>query len=467
VLNENDDLGWLPAETAGAMRDLARTVTDAPPLRLTAEATGLSPARARRRPPGPRFRWSWGVPLLAAVTVVAFAVALVIVRNVPDREMPSSTNATLQTVVPGTSGTGVPEYYVALHPVSGPAGVANFLIVGDTLTGNTVALITPPAGTTIVSVSGAADDRTFAVVAAPASGGPGLDFGFYRLTITPGQSPPARLTQLPIEPQPGVIATALSASGQELAVATANRAVTGGPVIRELTVYSVATGRPSRSWSTQNTYAIVSDAMPGVRFGQYSDQYPALRWVDGDQVVEFPVLARLGSPPSGYAIEVRGMSVTAAGGDLIVDSKILADFTGPDDPPCGTFFPALSGNGTTLFCLKSSGPEGHTNPSTVRWQLTWQPRATSLANGVEFRNFPYIKAIGVPTGAAADPAIAWVSSSGSTVLIEWSVVAPGAAGGHGTSVSFGELTSTQDGWTFTPLPAPAELAAVGLPGIAW
>ena len=30
-----------------------------------------------------------------------------------------------------------------------------------------------------------------------------------------------------------------------------------------------------------------------------------------------------------------------------------------------------------------------------------------------------------------------------------------------------ELTSASDGWTFTPLPAPAIFAAGGLPGIAW
>ena len=473
MLNENDDLGWLSAETAAAMRDLARTVTDAPPLRLTAEATGLSPVRPRRRPRGPRFRWSWGAPLLAAVTVVAFAVTLVIVRNLPQEQTAqpasatSAATASLSATAPAPAESGLPEYYVALHPASGRTGAPNGLVVGDTRTGTTVTVIAPPADSTFVSVSGAADDRTFAVAAAPTAGGPGLDTGFYLVAITPGSTPGARLTQIPMEPLPGVIATALSASGQELAVATANRAVTGGPVIRELTVYSVATGRPSRSWSTGNTSAIVSDAMPGVHFGAYADQYPALSWVDADKVVEFPVFAKVGSPYSGYVVQVLGVSVTAAGGDLMVESKDLASFTGLDAPPCGTFFPVLSGNGTTLFCLESSGPEGHTNPSTVRWQLTWQPRATSLANGEEFRNFPYIKVIGVPTGSAVSLATAWASSTGSTALIEWSVAAPGAAGGHGTSVRFGELTSTEDGWTFTPLPAPAIFATGGLPGIAW
>lgn len=468
MLNENDNLNWLPAETAAAMRDLARTVTEAPPLRLTADATGLAPARPR----GPRFRWSWGAPLLAAVAVVALAVALGIVRNLPSAQLTPSATLTTPTPAPGTTAPvttagGLPEYYVALHPASGSHGAPNGLVVGDTVTGKTVAVVAPPAHSTFVSVSGAADDRTFAVAAAPTAGGPALDIGFYLLTITPGGSPAARLTQLPMEPLPGVIATALSASGKELAVATANSAVTGGPATRELAVYSVATGRLLRSWSTGNTSAIVSDAMPGVQFGAYADQYPALSWTDADRVVEFPVFARTGGTGPGYLVEVRGMSVTAADGDLIVESKILASFTGLDAPPCGTFFPMLSGNGTTLFCLVSSGQEGHTNPTTVRWQLMWQPRATTLANAEKFRSLPYIKVIGVPTGSAVYPATAWVSSAGSTVLIEWSVVAPGAAGGHRTSIRFGELTLKEDGWKFTPLPAPAIFAGGGLPGIAW
>jgi hypothetical protein len=474
VLNENDNPGRLADETAAAMRDLAGTVTDAPPLRLTADDAGLAPARPRRRPPGPRFRWSWGAPVLAAAAVVAVAVALVSVKDMPAGHVAPSATATIRPAT-GTTGPdegGLPGYYVALHPVSGRSGAPAGLIVGDTVTGKTVAVIAPPAYSTIVSVSGAADDRTFAVVAAPTSGGPGLDDGFYLLTITPGGSPAARLTQLPMEPQPGVIAMALSASGKELAVATANRAVTGGPVIRELTVYSVATGRPSRSWSTTDTAAIVSDAMPGVQLGQYADQYPALTWIDGDRAVAFPVLSRSGGSPSRYLLEVRSVNIAAAGGDLLADSKVIADLGGSPEGTgsCGTFFPALSGNGTTLFCLMSGGPDGHTSPTTVRWVLEWRPMQTSLANGAEWRFFAYPKELGVPAGSAVYPATVWASSTGATLLIEWSVVTPasgGSAAGHVQSVRFGELSKGKNSWTFTPLPTPAILAAGGPPGIAW
>ena len=459
MLNENDELTWLPGETAAAMRDLARTVTDAPPLRLTAEATGLSRGRSRGRPAGPRFRWSWGAPLLAAVTMVAFAVALVIVRNLPTEQIAQPTS------VPGTNGEAVPEYYVALHPESGQPGPPNGLVVGDTLTGKTVAVIAPPAGTTIVSVSGAADDRTFAVVAAPTSGGAGLDDAFYLLTITTGGAPAARLTKLPIQPLPGVIATALSASGEELAVGLADVAVTGTG-IRELHVYSVSTGWPLRSWSTESTSAIISDAMPGVRPGQYAGQYPALRWIDGDRAIAFPVLTAAGRTSTArYSLDVRTVSVTAAGGDLMATSKVIADLGGSASSagPCGTFFPVLSGNGTTLFCVGSDGPHGQTNPTTVRWELDWRPMQTGLANGAGWFSLPYAKTIGVPAGSNVRAATVWASSTGTTLLIEWTVVTSSG----GMSARFGELVQGKNAWTYTPLPVPAIFPVRGLPSIAW
>jgi hypothetical protein len=458
VLNENDDLGWLPGETAAAMRDLAGTVTDAPPLRLTADAAGLSPGRPRHRGRGPRFRWSWGAPLLAAVAVVALAVSLVTVKDLPNGRV-----APRATAVAPAEGR-LPEYYVALHPVSGQSGAPNGLVVGETRTGGTVAYISPAPGSTFVSVSGSADDRTFAVAATPTSGSAGLDVRFYLLTTIPGKPFPSRLTQLPIQPLPGVIAIALSASGKELAVAMASESVTGTG-IRELHVYSVSTGWPVRSWSTVSTSAVVSDAMPGVRPGQYPGQYPALSWIDGDRAIAFPVLSKSGGTPR-YLLEVRSVDVTPAGGDLMTDSKVIEDLGGDPHPTgsCGTFFPVLSGNGTTLFCLLSSGPDGHTNPTTVRWVLEWRPMRTRLANGAEWHNPPYVKVIGGPAGSSVQPATVWASSTGATLLIEWTVVAPG---GHVQSVRFGELTLGRGSWTFTPLPAPAIFTAGGLPGIAW
>jgi hypothetical protein len=213
------------------MRDLAGTVTDAPPLRLTADATGLAPA--------------------------------------------------------------LPGYYVALRPVSGRAGAPDGLVVGDTRTGKTVAVIAPPAGTTFTSVSGAADDRTFAVIAGPISGNSFFD-SFYLLTIAPGSSPATRLTRLPVGPLTGVVvAAALSASGKELAVAMGGGFFPGG-ANRDLVVYSVTTGDAVEDWSTPDTTVIVpSSVVPDDNLLQFT-QYPALSWIDGDRAIAFPQLAKTG-----------------------------------------------------------------------------------------------------------------------------------------------------------------------------
>jgi hypothetical protein len=383
------------------MRDLAGTVTDAPPLRLTADATGLAPA--------------------------------------------------------------LPGYYVALRPVSGRAGAPDGLVVGDTRTGKTVAVIAPPAGTTFTSVSGAADDRTFAVIAGPISGNSFFD-SFYLLTIAPGSSPATRLTRLPVGPLTGVVvAAALSASGKELAVAMGGGFFPGG-ANRDLVVYSVTTGDAVEDWSTPDTTVIVpSSVVPDDNLLQFT-QYPALSWIDGDRAIAFPQLAKTGAL---YSFDVRSISVATGGGDLMAYSKVIADLGGSQKStgPCGTAFPVLSGNGTTAFCLASNGPDGHTNPATVRWVLEWRPVQTPLANGAEWRSFPYPKVIGVPAGSSVQPATVWASSTGATLLIEWSVVTPGH---RVPSVRFGRLSLGENGWTFTSLPAPAIFAAGGgAPGIAW
>jgi hypothetical protein len=474
VLNENDDLNWLPGETAAAMRDLARTVTDAPPLRLTAEATGLAPARPRRRPRGPRFRWTGGAPLLAAAAVVAAAVTLVIVKDLPTGQLTPTTITTTSATAPGTAAGGLPEYYVALHPVSADPGAPNGLIVGDTVTGKTVAVVAPPAATTLTWVSAAADDRTFAVVAAPASGGPGLADGFYLLTITPGGAPVVRLSQLPIEPLAGVIAAALSSSGKELAIATATQTLLAGPGTRTLDVYSVVTGRALRSWSTTDTSAIVSlNAVSAVALRLHV-QYPALTWINGDTAIAFPVIGRTHQAPAPgwvYSLDMRSLDITAPGHDLMADSKVIANLGSDTDIAdlCGTQYPAVSGNGTVIFCVASGGPDGHTSPTTVRWVIQWRPVSTSLADNAEFRLVMYVKVIGAPAGSAVYPATVWSSSTGERLLIEWQAVTPdrGDTAGRVQLARFGELTAGNNGWTFTPLPSPAIFAAAGPFGIAW
>jgi hypothetical protein len=68
----------LTEETAAAMRELARTVTYAPPLRLAPRPE----ERALRRAPR---RWPlWAAPLTAMAAVIVLAVSLVVIRDIPN-----------------------------------------------------------------------------------------------------------------------------------------------------------------------------------------------------------------------------------------------------------------------------------------------------------------------------------------------------------------------------------------------
>ena len=66
---------------------IASTVSEVPPLRLErAVDSTLPPARTPRRARGGgrRHWWSWGAPLAAAAVVVALAIALVVIRDMPN-----------------------------------------------------------------------------------------------------------------------------------------------------------------------------------------------------------------------------------------------------------------------------------------------------------------------------------------------------------------------------------------------
>jgi hypothetical protein len=150
------------------------------------------------------------------------------------------------------------------------------LVAGDALTGKTLATFAPPARTTFQNATAAADDRTFVVFAVTTSAtsfvtvdGDMLTGTWYKVSLAPGTAGTVRLSRLPIESwswtgsdlsvsSPGqVYATALSQSGQELAVADVPRgSVAGDPDgRREVPVFSVATGRLLYDWTAADPSA--------------------------------------------------------------------------------------------------------------------------------------------------------------------------------------------------------------------
>ncbi|HEX3516364.1 MAG TPA: hypothetical protein VHT26_20430, partial [Trebonia sp.] len=172
-----------------AMRAIAGTVNDAPPLLLAAardlkpvpdevradghgsrrlglhrpslhlpslqrpslHRPGGAPGRGSRGG-GRRRRWSVLAPVAAAVTIVALAVTLAVIRNVPNGGVAGPSTATPTAGPRATSGataTGVPEYYVAWMQADTP-----YLVVGNTFTGKTIATVASPAGVSLTAVYG-------------------------------------------------------------------------------------------------------------------------------------------------------------------------------------------------------------------------------------------------------------------------------------------------------------------------
>ncbi|HEY1820805.1 MAG TPA: hypothetical protein VGG83_12830 [Trebonia sp.] len=307
-----------------AMRAIAGTVHDAPPLQLAAardltrapdavRAGGHGSRRLGLRLPrggtrqatrggGRRRRWSVLAPVAAAVTIVAVAVTLAIIRDIPNGGVAGPATATPVTGASAASGApapGVPEYYVAWMQADTP-----YLVVGNTFTGQTIATVGAPAGVSLEAVYGAAaDDRTF-IVTGDRSRGANAGTVWYLLRIAPGSAKPARLTPLPVPVRQSPAGTALSPDGTELAVA-----LPGTPAT--LRVYSVATGALLRDWSTTASGELTAEKVtPGSR------QFTALvlRWsADGSQLAF-----------AWNASTIRVLDPNAPDGDLITSSRLLS-----------------------------------------------------------------------------------------------------------------------------------------------
>jgi hypothetical protein len=405
----------LAEETARAMRELARTVTDAPALRLTDRSGARLP-----RPSAPR-RWTlWAVPLAAAAAVIALAVALVVVKDIPSGRAPHPTVPTYP------STTGVPTYYVAPQIVCPQEKCEpTSLVVGNTLTGARLAALSPPPGATFEAVSAAADDRTFVAdtVGSPVNAKAPPHVTWYLITIAPGSPAPVRRTRLLIPAGPTgayVQSIALSASGRELAVAYHQGPKSPGTIV--LRTYSITTGRLLRSWSTNADVRL--GVLAGIQDVQVNNE---LSWVDGDRAVAFTTSGLLTQTASAAAqpTNVRVLDVNARGDDLLADSRVvwsISDPLGkaPTPTACGWEpYPSLAADGKTVLCTSlTSTPMGTGKNARYLWRMTWLSFQTSGPTVIH-------TAYTATANESADQAginggVLWADPSGSTMIIVWS-----------------------------------------------
>lgn len=422
-----------------AARAEAATMREVRPLRLPPASGEPSGARARRAR-------TWIAPLTAAATVIAFAISLVVIRDIPNgRVVPPASPA------PVTGG--VPRYYVTLYSPPGHASTTD-LLVGDTLTGTKLAVVPPPNGSDFSGVAAAADDRTF--VADTTSTTLPVTKTWYLLRIAPGTSTPARLTRLRIPSivLPGnftIAGIALSGSGNELAVATA------GPAIdEEVLVYSVASGKLLHRWSTNDSQAF--------GMGSFEEESRALAWIDGDRALAFAAAFVVSTNSNSLPQEMtwRRLDVAARGGDLMADSTVIWSLRVPpsalDSPVSSCLFNAgittqlISADGKTVVCGTVNLVKG-TYRHPVAWRVAW------LSFSVRTRAVRTLYAVTVRT--AQPPYIfgLWASTSGDTIIGEWGLRTPGFyfESPHVGVISHG---------TFRQLPTPPDAGTRG-PSVTW
>ncbi len=320
------DATWRPpapdviAELENRLRTVfraqAREIPTSPPLELL-------PRRGAARTLASS---KWTVSVAAAVAVLAIiAGALAVAGALPGRQPPPA----------GPIQTTVPPYYVALvaslpsqqhYYVAARASVAD---VRATSTGAVVATVTAPPPYAFVSVTAAADDRTFVLYAVGPSSmttkAPYYDIyaqRFFMLHIDPTASTAAsraRLTGLPragIASELQVEAMALSPNGQSLAAifTDPSRAVrTNEP--GQLTIFNLADGS-RRTWIREFcAYGRCAQGPIGDGSIVFDPGEVQLSWTSDGQSLLFL------TGPEGS--QLRLLDVDAPGRNLIADSHAL------------------------------------------------------------------------------------------------------------------------------------------------
>jgi hypothetical protein len=327
------------------------------------------------------------------VAVIAVATTLVTVRDA------SGPRPTAPAPVPAAP-VAVPRYYVAVQPGASDgrdlddADEVNPVVVGDARTGQLLATLKPPAGGTFDGVTGAADDRTFVLDVRSVPGVTGsqhVSYGWYLLRITPGAADPVRLTRVPITDrfEDAVIhGLALSPDGRTLAVMLTPGIADGGtPGPTTLQTYSVATGKPLRTWTGAQSDGLVCFTCTNT---------VNLRWLANGRTLAFDYQEAV------LPQAVRTLDVASPGDSLDADSRAVFPITVADQGNCPS--PLLSPDGRTVLCGTTGAVNGKDGCASQGAQFDAYTTATGKLDRVLYRyrgSCGYVSASFVWAGSAS------------------------------------------------------------------
>jgi hypothetical protein len=321
-----------------------------PPLRLRG-------GRRRDRLPRIPGRWgAWLTPLAAAAAVAAMVAASLAISTTFRGHTRSTGQATAarwhgSPAGPRSALGKVPPYFVAL---SGPTRSEGDYraVVRSTVTGRTLATVTPPRPYRVFTwVSGAADDRTFVLAAQRywyiASGDAGVPAEkrdnttptvFFKLTFAPATHA-ATLTRLSV---PGPIhflyGMAVSPDGTKLALDLN---------LKSIRVVTLATGTV-RSWPWHGSGHI----------GNWKPMGQVLSWSGDGRYLEF----QHWGGHLDETMHIRMLDTTAPGTSLATTRDIVG-FPYSGGGTLATMNTLLTPDGTKIVAATNFYPPHHTGPA--------------------------------------------------------------------------------------------------------
>ena len=257
-------------------------------------------------------------PVAALAAVSALAASMAIGGATPSVAAPSAAASSSAASGAHAPSPAVPEYYLALPGGDNFANVpgSRTAVVGNTLTGRKPLTIRAFGKDKFVTVSAAADDRTFVLGANPNPQPPAIPSAteWYLVHITPGAKFRATERKLRI-PGPGkddwVAQTAVSPNGREVALAGTYQPTYPAPALDWVRIYSTATGALLHSWS----------GLPDATW----DGYITLSWTEGGRQLAIGytfALTPAGSKRSWPYLGVRLLNVASPGHNLTTDSRL-------------------------------------------------------------------------------------------------------------------------------------------------